>query len=553
MRPQLSDLRYLCVFLTCVTSLASLRGDGDKQGAELVKVIQASHCVELFRITASYAPFHELNEIIEERFPRFESLFLSDFSASSYFDKFRGFEHASMGWICGLYFPEEEDFFEVVMPLNYGELVGHEAHSLGEDEEGHATYWGRPVLKSDHYFSDITSGDENSRIERDSGSGSNLLKFVEQNEKNVIAAAVSPTHVGRSPLKKHLMAYQIALATEAQQRDDEADFEFSWRSLCLKNCAKLIQTFFQDVESVQVTVKATDRATQLKVQLRLECRKKSGLLAYFQNMNKQRNRSLGWLPPSATSFATWRAMLPEEIRQQITESDRLSAVALREVGESPRLASQVQTAAAQLAEYGAAELLVQMVPVSETSESIVLVAPLGATSGLHSEMLQLVTGIEDLAPSADINGWPVYFVEDRLGLGKQSCLVVTDSVLVVATCNDENRNQTLELVNEVSQRRFSPAASASQIGNAFFAVRTSLSDLVTIAGDNNRLVRQFVPKEFERPAGAEAYQWDQDTIHLTAGLHGNQVFANASFERNALACGVSFAEHVLLVLALIDP
>lgn len=520
--------------------------DDDVETVKEPKRIQASQCIDLFRFTVNLSRGHSLATAMKEKFPRYEGEILEEVASMIDPSKFSPSGHTSFGQRYGVYFPEEESFAGLVMPLNAGELLGDEDYSLGEDENGSATMGGYRAVKSEHYFGMTISEDEDDTLIFPEQETLSFVKFVEQNESKLATIDVAPATVGRSPLKKHLMAYQIALATEAQQRDDEENFEYSWRAMYAKHHAHLVQMFFRDVEHVGLTFQSPEAGRPFSFEFRLECRRKSDLLGFFQEMHGQRNRSLSWLHPTATSFATWRAILPKELQQQLAMAGQQTAKALRAAGESASVAAQVQNSTAQLANYGAVELLLQLVPFSETSESLVLVVPLGRSAEVNEEFIHLISGNDGLQATTELDGRPVYPLDDLLGLGQSTWMTVSDAALIFATGDEDDQQKAMDLMSEIMRKEFSPAAGASRLPSAFAAVRTSLRDLLRLADGVPEYAARFVPDGTELPTDGRAPEIDQDAIQLTCALDGNEVFVNFTFEPNALAMGVTVAESLLV-------
>lgn len=543
------------ILLMVVSSRVALAADDMKEReAEAPEFIRPTQTVDLFRVVFSLSELQKLAKTSRERFPDFEPTVLYDMSDALADTDMTNSKHTAVGQRWGVYFPQEESFVGLVLPISAGDLLDDEDYALGEDEEGNAVVDGQRVVKTDHYYSLNISESNSGALKLAPEAAMNFLKFVQQNETYPLIVNISPTKIGRSPLKKHLVAYQMGLATDAQQRDDEEAVEYSWRSLFSKHNAKLVQTLFKDIENVEFKVKSDDPTTPVSIQIKIQCREKSDLLAYFQDMKKQRNRSLSWLHPSATSFATCRAALPETIQDQLKEAAKLTAEALHRMGEAPELASRLSSAASGVAEAGAVEILAQMVPMNPTSQAFVFVIPLNSSAGLGDEIIELVSGTESVDEVTRIDGWPVYPLPDQLELKESTVLMVSDSALIVACFAEtqDDNEQALALLAEIARRDFSPNIEATRLAHSFAAFKTSVTDVIAVAGADSDISTMFRPANTDNTDTTTLTQIDQDEVRLTAGLNGNEVFLNLTSEPNAMAIGISCAEWILILPELID-
>lgn len=545
-----SKLTFLFLFVWAVTSLAGrpLVAD-DKPEPRLVK---ASESVELLRIAVGLTHVMKLEKEFEERFSKFESDFLFDVSSA-----LPGMEKAksdvSFGQCVGVLLPELENYTGIAFPLEASELFGDEDYELGEDADGNTTVGGEQVVKTDKYFGFLDVSDE-IQLENSNQITRQLIDYVVNSESELLTIESYPAVIGRSLLKNQLTGYRAVLDTAAQRQDDESDLDYSWRSLASGHLGKLVELFFRDAEKVTFKASNRDLANPFIFEVAVDCRKKSELLAYFQEMKRRRNRSLSWLHPNANAFATVALALPEQIQKQILTAGTVTAASFRdEAGLSVQAVGQTEGVFRGIAESGAFEILLQQIPFDAESECYVGVVPLASGSVFDSELVQLVSDQDSLTTITEIDGWPVYLAEGWLGLdlgeGWVPCVVATDSMLSLVVFREADQEKGLALTAELIRREFSPARRGVRYANAILAAEFSLSDVVNFMESDRDGWTPYLPTNSEPLGVSERLHLDQDQVRWSLGLDGQRVIAKCYFEPNAMALGVLCFEVFVSVIS----
>lgn len=523
------------------------------------RIVAAGECVEIVRFAGSLSQTFVLQADVKERFPDFESDFLTDISS-----EFPGANEVtsdlSMGQSIGLVFPEFDNYIGVAMPVAANPFLESEDYELGTDNNGNDTIDGQVIAKTDKYLG-FTVGDDDFQLQNSIQLSRDLIDFVSRSEARLIRIETSPTAIGRSPLKSTFAGYRAVLQTAAQRHDDETELDYSWRSLATSHNAKLMELFFRDVEKLSFSVLTDDPQNPFVLKIEAECRKKSELLQYFQDMRSQRNTALSWLHPDSSAFATLSMALPKKIQEQLVTAGRLTGDYLKDVeGLSPNTAGQFQQALQNISEAGAVDLLLQKIPFSEESECYAFVMPLASATQVSPELIQLVTNTESLEPAFEIDGWPVYSAEtfsDELGLGFnegwQSVFTVTDSMVAVQIFKDTESEKARAFLEELARRDFLPSPRAAQFSKTIAAAEYSLTDVANFMDGQADSVQQLLPSDVTKVGASRITALDQDRVFFTMALDGNRVVTQWRFEPNAIAMGIqSFAAILDLTTELFD-
>lgn len=515
------------------------------------RLVKTSESVELIKLAIGLTHLVKLEKEFKERFSKFESDFLFDVSS-----EMPGIEKAtsdvSFGQSIGVMLPEFENYIAMALPVEASELFADEDYELGEDTDGNATVGGQKVVKTDKYVGLVSESDE-VQLENSNQIVRQLIDYVVKSESNLMTIQSSPATIGRSLLKTHLMGYRAVLDTAAQRQDDESDLDYSLRSLTSGHLGKLVELIFRDVEKVSFRASNSDPANPFVFEVALDCRKKSEILGYFQDMKQRRNRSLSWLHPNATAFATVALALPEPIQKQLLTAGAATAASIRdEAGLSVRAVGQTEGVFRGVAESGAFEVLLQKVPFDEETDCYVGTVPLTSTSVFDSELIQLVSDQDSLTTITEVDGWPVYSADGWLGLdldeGWVPCVVATDSMLSLVVFKEADQEKGLALTTELIRREFTPSRKGARYGNAILAGELSVSDVVNFMEDNRDDWTPYLPTDSESADASQRLQLTQDQVRWSMGLDGQRVVAKCYFEPNAMAFGVLCFEALISVV-----
>ncbi|MEP3478933.1 MAG: hypothetical protein ABJZ55_06775 [Fuerstiella sp.] len=518
------------------------------------RTIKASDTVEIVRIGVGLTQVLELEKNIKARFSEFESDFL--FSIS---DSMPGLDqvtsNVAFGQCVGVVLPDLENYFGVAVPLEIRDIF-EEDYEIGEDADGNTLIDGQVAVKSDRYLG-YTEVPEEVQFENSTQVSRQLMDFASQSENDLLTIESFPITMGRSLLKGPLRAFGIALDTAAQRRDDESDIEYSYRSLTSGHLAKLMELFFRDVERVRFCASSSDSEHPFSFEVVVDCRKKSELLTYFQELQRRRNRSLSWLHPNACSFATIALGLPERIQEQLLSAGKATAVGIQEAGLGANAIAQTEGVFRGLAESGAFEALLQQVPFDEESTCYVGVLPLASGSVFDSELVQLVSAQDSLTTITEVDGWPIYSADGWLDLeleeGWVPYVVATDSMLSLMVLQEADKEKGVALLTELIQREFSPARQGARYANAIFAAEFSFSDVVNFSGNDGDDWSTLLPDNAETNESGNRIQLDQDRVLWSIGLDQNQVTAKCHFQPNSVTFGVlSFETLTEVISGIVD-
>jgi len=307
-----------------------------------------------------------------------------------------------------------------------------------------------------------------------------------------------------------------------------------------------------------VTVLKREPASPFVFEVAIDCRKKSELLSYFQEMKQRRNRALSWLHPSSDAFATLSLALPERIQEQLLAAGKFTAQAIQDDEKlGAQAGGQVKSVFRGLAESGAFEVLLQQVPFDEESSCYVGLVPLTSGSVFDSELVQLVSDQDSLTTVTEIDGWPVYAADGWFGSalaeGWVPCCVATHSMLALIVFKAADQEKGVTLLTELKRREYSPARQGSRYANAIMAAEFTLSNLADFMASDRSGWKAVLPTNLDSFEASQRVQLDQDRVTWSMGLDGQRVVARCQFEPNALALGVQcFELFMILVSDLAD-
>ncbi|MEZ6061479.1 MAG: hypothetical protein R3C19_14130 [Planctomycetaceae bacterium] len=450
--------------------------------------------------------------------------------------------------------PEEGLAVTAVAPIGRDrihEWFDEDPEKFEEASDGITMIDGTPVLIADDYTALLQcdtpiAEDRLVRLNR-------VLKETRELRHQKMASLSSqPRQIGRSALKPFIASFRAGLAADAQRRDNESDFDFSWRSLYQRSVLALVDVFFNDIERLEYSLDWSEADESLVFEVKIEAAKKSSLDQYVDRVRSGDSRALSWLHPDHEMFATATVPIPAFIQELLPEVGKATAVAVQQEWRlSDGTREQIGRFFSDIGERGRLDALIQTIPVSDGSRAIAGVLPLDVGGSLSPAVVELVSatgGFDSSVPTTDIGGWPLHRMKDfdafQTTGASGDCdlfLVVTENAIawIIGT------EKSIPVLETIVLREFQADAEGDRFRRCAFAAKSSAASLLRFS--------EFADNTKERVPKHVADQAPRDNIRITLDTEPHTLLLTAHFERDATLLGLQAFNFVTLsLLELLD-
>ena len=390
-------------------------------------------------------------------------------------------DSANLLYDVSLAYPQYAPLFVVVTPMTAEQVqeeILDEDKRVQVDGEVHE-YDDIALLVTENYVA--LAGDDGDNITFPNRDARIKQAFHEtKNARHSKLASLSsrPRDIGKSGLRTFFNGIRATLLADAQRRDDDSDIDHVGRSLVQRSQVELLDLFFNDIEEVEYSLDWSENDKSMTVELRIVAHEDSGLDQYIARVRKSGNRSLAWLHPDHSSFATMSVSIPKLFSES---SDQIAAALPDFLQDSLLLsngaAQQTQAAFDAFVQNGSIEHLVQIIPTDEDSSIAVGITPFSEGLSLSPAVSELVNAIDDptqLTTVTDIGGWPVYKSHDFGGefYGKRcdAYVTITDNSFAWMIGTDDD----ISVFEDVVLREYSPDEAGNRFRRAAFGMQMEL-------------------------------------------------------------------------------
>ena len=411
----------------------------------------------------------------------------------------------------------------------------NEAKSYVEISEGVYEAEGSQFTFSEHYGAMRTL--EGNVYTDDTGTA--LRRLLQQTEQARSAKALSitstPKALSRSAIKPFIDAQRATLATNAQQRDEEDSLMAIGRPLSYRMLNSMLSAVVDDTESFEYSFDYSLNDRRSTVELSFQTAKGSEFDRYIARLNQVRNRSLTYLHPDHTSFATIAVPLPELVTSVLPQLsiELFNGLEL----QAPDIVTFGQVVS-QLVEANQAELMVQTIATSAESQLTIAILPLASASSLESTSVQLVSGLGDQTWQknvGEVGGWPVHKGEiDETDF----YFTLTDHCIAVMLGPEDS----FGVLEKVVTRDFEESPDAARFARTAFAVQTSSVEL-------SQIEWLSLPKRIMERLEDDGRSSLEDSIEFSIQTEPQKVSVRASFGPDALIAGTQVYEFGIEMLS----
>jgi hypothetical protein len=389
-----------------------------------------------------------------------------------------------------------------------------------------------PIVLTDRYSAMI-----HSYTPQMAGLAERLPQLVAETQnaqfRHLSSITANPQQLGKSLLRHSINAYRAELLADAQRRNNDTDFLYECRSVTQRGLVSLLDTFFNDIQSLECSLDWSQDDHSLTITARIVARNKSPLDQYIATIGSTGNRSLSWLHPDHTSFITTSLPIPDLIRDALPQIANTTAAGLKEeLGLSEHGVQQTILLVNQFSEQGFAETLIQAIPSPDGSTAVIGMVPLQGDISFSPTLLELVSTATDSpweTSVTDIDGWPVHRIHKPatdFNISSDLYLIATDHCLGWMAGSEE----TLSIFENVVQRQYSPDETGNRFRRSALAARTTLSQMSASFFDGE--ISEFVP-----PTAADA-DTPRDQIEVVIDTEPHCLLLTARFQADASQLGI---------------
>jgi hypothetical protein len=382
-----------------------------------------------------------------------------------------------------------------------------------------------------------------------SGITDRLTTMVSETENSpitdMLSVSTQPRAIGRSPYRQIINGLKATMLTNAQRRDNERDFEHAWRSLFQRSAAAMLDTLFDDIDTVELSLNRSREDGSLTIELRIDAHEDSALDQYIAGVRESGNRALSWLYPDHTTFAAVSLRLPELVKDSLPQIAAVSAAILQEeLKLSENSTREIELLLNQYKQRGTAELLVQAIPAADGTTALVGVLPVDGDVSFSPTLLELVSAVGESGIKiavTDIDGWPVH----RIPLATNTpdvtgdfYFVATESALAWMVGTEE----AISVFEKVVQRQYTADQAGNRFRRSILAIQSSISSLLFPPLDGG--VREYLPQRAEQDTTPL-----QDQFEIVIDTEPHQILLSGRFQRDAVLLGLNLFETGFVGLA----
>ncbi len=431
-------------------------------------------------------------------------------------------------------------------------ILGNQIQELQQDAEGFASRDDLRLLVTDagvallHTEGNYVIADEKQLLH------DAITRLERDPPKRAFEAIFEPRKIRTSIRQPYLAAVQAALHADIQQRDHEEPLIFRSREVYGKVVVQLLDLVFNQLDSLSFSLNFHPESKQLHWMLQLDAVPRSGLDHWILRQHEVQNRAVESLHPDQTSFLSLAIALPEVIQQCLPDLGKAFADSLTRDGWlSTDSARQVQQAIASIAASDSLLLLLQALPDTDATLTLLATLPFSASVDLTAASIELVSATKNsgwLIADSDIDGWPVHLYPDFFDLvfpnvGHDFQFVSTDRQVTLQLTSEDSRSR----LQEVVRHDYDITDAAQPFRRSGLSAQFRLFEILRLLGFGDDVIRSMFGDRGLRETNLS----DRITTRMETSSHRLQV--HTAFEDDATVAGaIGFSSLLGLAIESAD-
>lgn len=362
-----------------------------------------------------------------------------------------------------------------------------------------------------------------------------------------ISISCQPKDLRNTHVWTILDGVRAQLLTDAQQRDDEAEFTFRWRSISDRSMSRLVTIFQDEIDRVALTLDYDEQDGSLTIEFDCEIATNTPLSEYASHLNSGRNRSLSYLHPQQKGYGTTSIPIPDLLNQAIPALAALTAARIQaDLNVSQAASDAIRSSVMDVRDEGRLDCLFQLIPGDDGLPVLVGTLPVNGGNALSTSTIELVAATNNGAVQlsiGEIDGWAVHRYDIRglelFGQPARIYFTVTDHCLAFAAGSQEAETVLAETV-----RREFPESDRTAMNP-----RSALS----LSGSVRDWCRFLEVDPSSVIASAEVADREiHDNLTVLLDADSKRIRLNFRFERDAILAGMAFFNCLLELAEHLD-